>query len=101
MRECAVCHTKSPDQAVTCPSCGADLRVESVTARALREILSNPRATGIYIVAPDHACPACRRAQGTFGKTDLQHIPELPIQGCSCPEGCTCRYEPLVVEVGP
>jgi hypothetical protein len=71
-----------------------------VTAQALREILASPRASAVFVVAPAHACPACRRAQGTFYKGTDQ-IPEIPILGCSCPDGCTCRYEPLVVEPGP
>jgi len=100
MRECAICHTKSEDHTVVCPGCGADLKIDSVTARTLREIMESPRAAAVYVVAPSHACPACRRSQGTFYKTS-DRIPELPVEGCSCPHGCTCRYEPLVVEVGP
>jgi len=100
MRECANCHAKSEDHVLICPKCGADLRVDSVTARSLREILASPRVTAVFVVAPAHACPACRRAQGTFSK-DSSRIPELPIEGCSCPGGCTCRYEPLVTEPGP
>ncbi len=100
MRECAICHTKSEDHVVVCPKCRADLKKDSISARALQSILASPRATAVYVVAPDHACPACRRAQGTFAK-DSNRIPEIPIEGCSCPNGCTCRYEPLVVEVGP
>lgn len=100
MRECAVCHTKTDDHVVVCPQCGADLKVDSVVARALKSILSNPRAQSVYVVAPAHACPACRRAQGTYDKTSAG-LPQLPIGGCSCPDGCTCRYEPLVIEVGP
>jgi hypothetical protein len=100
MRECVVCFTKSEDHVLICPKCGSDLQVDSVTARALNDILANPRATGVFIAAPDHACPACRRAQGTFYK-GADRIPQIPIAGCSCADGCTCRYEPLVVEVGP
>jgi uncharacterized protein YbaR (Trm112 family) len=100
MRECAKCHTKTDDLVLICPNCGADLSVDSVTAQALKRILESPRANAVYIVAPAHACPACRRAQGTYPK-DQSRIPVLPIEGCSCPDGCNCRYEPLVVEVGP
>ena len=100
MRECANCHTKSEDHVLTCPNCGADLRVDSVTARALKDILASPRANAVFVVAPAHACPTCRRAQGTYYK-NAGNIPALPHEGCSCPNGCTCRYEPLVVEVGP
>ena len=100
MRECALCHTKAADHVLVCPQCGADLKIDSVRAHALRAIMESPRATHVYVVAPDHACPTCRQAQGTYAK-DLALIPELPIEGCSCPNGCMCRYEPLVVEVGP
>ena len=99
MRECAVCHTQTEDHITQCPNCGADLRTDSVRARALKQILESPRATHVFIAANAHACPACRNAQGTYEKTGS--IPELPIEGCSCVNGCTCRYEPLMVEVGP
>jgi hypothetical protein len=100
MRECAVCHTHTEDDITVCPNCGADLKIDSVTARALASIRKSPRASHVFVVARDKACPACRAAQGTYPK-DSPDIPELPIEGCSCPDGCTCRYEPLVVEVGP
>jgi len=100
MRECAECHTKSDDHVVICPQCGTDLKLDSVTARALREIIKNPRAQAVYVVARARACPACRRAQGTYNK-NASNIPRLPIVGCSCPGGCTCWYEPLITEVGP
>ncbi len=100
MRECAVCNTKTDDHILECPNCGADLATESVRARALKAILESPRASHVFIVAPDHACPVCRDSQGTYAK-DSGQIPALPHEGCSCPDGCRCRYEPLVVEVGP
>ncbi|MBN1313700.1 MAG: hypothetical protein JXB30_20015 [Anaerolineae bacterium] len=62
--------------------------------------MKNPRAQAVYVVARAGACPVCRRAQGTYYK-DSGSIPRLPIEGCSCPDGCTCRYEPLLTEVGP
>lgn len=100
MRECSVCLTKTSDDAKICAKCGANLATDSVTARALAAILASPRSTGVYVLAPDHACPTCRRAQGTYDK-DSPDVPLIPMAGCSCIDGCTCRYEPLVVEVGP
>jgi hypothetical protein len=100
MRECARCHARTDDHILICPQCGADLKVDSVVAQALRKIVANPRAQAVYVVAPAHACPACRRIQGTYDKRSGS-IPVLPVEGCSCPGGCTCQYEPLVVEVGP
>jgi RNA polymerase subunit RPABC4/transcription elongation factor Spt4 len=101
MRECAVCHTVSEDHIVECPQCGADLTTDSVRARALAQIMSSPRANAVFVVAPSHACPVCRATQGTFPKDGSVPIPVLPHEGCSCVTGCICRYEPLVVEVGP
>jgi hypothetical protein len=100
MRECAVCHTQSEDTTLACPKCGADLTTDSVTARALKQIQASPRASHVFVVAPAHACPACRDTQGTYPKNSTR-IPILPHEGCSCSRGCVCRYEPLVVEVGP
>ena len=100
MRECAVCNTKTDDHILVCPACGADLTAESVRAKALASILESPRSSHVFVVAPDHACPVCRDSQGTYPK-DSNQLPSLPHEGCSCPNGCQCRYEPLVVEVGP
>lgn len=100
MRECVMCHTQSEDTTLTCPQCGADLSVDSVTARALQQLRASPRVSHVYVVAPTYACPVCRDFQGTFPK-DSPLVPVLPHEGCSCPRGCVCRYEPLVVEVGP
>ncbi len=100
MRECAVCHTQSEDTVLICPRCGADLITDSVTARALQSIRRSPRTSHVFVAAPTHACPVCRDAQGTYPK-DSPTVPILPHEGCSCPRGCMCRYEPLVVEVGP
>ena len=50
---------------------------------------------GIALVAADSgACPAC------LAVTDRSYIPSglppLPIDGCTAPGGCRCRYEPNV-----
>ena len=99
MRECALCHTQTEDHIAICPNCGADLKVDSVRAHSLKHIMESPRATHVFIVANAKACPACRNIQGTYVKTGP--IPALPVEGCSCVNGCTCQYEPLMVEVGP
>ena len=100
MRECAVCSSESEDHVQTCPVCGADLNVDSVRARALKHIRESPRSSHVYVAAPAYACPICQNGQGTWDK-DSEQVPSLPHEGCSCPHGCVCRYEPLVVEVGP
>lgn len=75
-------------------------RLREQRKEELKKILESPRAGGVYIVAPPDACPLCRWAQGTYTKDDPD-IPMLPQEGCSRIGGCTARYEPLVVEVGP
>lgn len=50
---------------------------------------------GVALVAADSgACPAC------LAVTDRSYIPSglprLPIDGCTAPSGCRCRYEPNV-----
>ena len=50
---------------------------------------------GVALVAADStACPAC------LAVSDRSYLPStlphLPIQGCSRPGGCRCRYEPNV-----
>lgn len=50
---------------------------------------------GVALVAADStACPTC------LGVSDRSYLPStlpgLPIEGCSRPGGCRCRYEPNV-----
>jgi hypothetical protein len=50
---------------------------------------------GVALVAADaNACPAC------LAVTDRSYLPSglpaLPIDGCTGPAGCRCRYEPNV-----
>ena len=50
------------------------------------------------LVARDaNACAACL-AVADRGYLPLK-LPDLPIEGCSTPSGCRCRYEPLVTVV--
>ncbi len=50
---------------------------------------------GVSLVAADaDACPTCLAvADRAYTPWDL---PSLPIEGCSRPGGCRCRYEPNV-----
>jgi RNA polymerase subunit RPABC4/transcription elongation factor Spt4 len=100
MRECANCHSHVEDHVLMCPQCKSDLTIDSMSARALDNLMASPRVSGIYLAAPTFACPVCRNSQGTFEK-NLEAVPALPHDGCSCPNGCVCRYEPLSFEVGP
>lgn len=100
MRQCALCQMITDDETTTCPSCGADLLKDSVRAHALKSIIESPRVGYVSVVAPDPACPVCHKHTGSFEKTSPD-LPVLPHVGCSCPNGCLCRYEPLLLEVGP
>jgi hypothetical protein len=58
----------------------------------LQALYLEGRIDGVALVAADaNACPAC------LGVTDQvympRHLPRLPIEACSRPGGCRCRYE--------
>ncbi|HSR48228.1 MAG TPA: hypothetical protein VLL77_09635 [Anaerolineales bacterium] len=98
MRNCTVCRSESPDTALVCVSCGADLTIHDATAVALRQLQGNDRVLRIRLLVADDACPACRAAEGEFPKDD---VPALPVQGCSHPLGCRCFYLPALAEIYP
>jgi RNA polymerase subunit RPABC4/transcription elongation factor Spt4 len=98
MRTCAICNKRSTDETPLCPKCGADLNRDSVTARALDAYKNNPRVRDIRLMVPDRACPVCLEAEGTYTK---ESAPSLPIEGCSCVNGCEAHYEPMLTEIYP
>lgn len=98
MQTCTRCNTQSPDMAVTCPKCGADLKEYSATATALKKFQENPRVTAVNVINHGDACPACQAIQGTYPK---DQVPSLPVEGCSHEGGCRCFYQPLLEEVFP
>lgn len=98
MQTCVLCNQLSPDNVSRCTNCGADLSLDSATARALKDLQNNPRVKSIRIIVSDDACPACRKAEGEFLKDD---VPALPVHGCSHANGCRCFYEPKLLEVFP
>lgn len=98
MRTCAICHLTSPDGVLICPRCGADLRVHSETARALQRLRVDGRFRQVRIIVDRESCPVCQAAYGTY---PIDQVPELPVEGCSSPNGCRCRYEPVLDLVGP
>jgi hypothetical protein len=60
-----------------------------------QELDLNGTIDGVSLVAADaNACPAC------LAVTDIAYLPSgiplLPIDGCTAPGGCRCRYEPNV-----
>jgi hypothetical protein len=62
------------------------------------ENIKNGLATKVRIVIAKDACPACEAAAGAY---DFDNVPKLPVEGCSHPGGCRCRYEPVLDHFGP
>lgn len=60
-----------------------------------QELYLDGTIDGVALVAADsNACPACLAVSDrSYTPTTL---PPLPIDGCSDPRGCRCRYEPNV-----
>lgn len=98
MQTCSRCQTQSGDSVITCPTCGADLKEFSAAAQALQRLLQNQRVLLVRLIVATDACPACQAVEGTYPK---DKVPTLPVKGCSCPQGCTCFYEPLLNEIYP
>lgn len=98
MRTCTVCNASSPDTAVRCVRCDADLTIHSHTAKALAEFQANERVYEVRIIVAHDCCPACREVEGAYSKDSA---PALPVKGCSHALGCRCYYEPALVEIYP
>ncbi len=98
MQTCTQCYHQSPDDAVQCANCGADLSESSLTARALKRFQENPRVRLVRISVASDACPACYEIQGAYPK---DAAPRLPHEGCSHNHGCRCFYEPVLDEIYP
>ena len=62
------------------------------------ENIKNGLATKVRVVIAKDACPVCEAMAGAY---DFDDVPELPIEGCSHPGGCRCRYEPVLDLFGP
>ncbi len=98
MQICSRCNAQSPDSALFCTNCQADLREFSNTAMALKRFRLNPRVMNVRLVVADNCCPACQQAERTYEKT---LAPSLPVEGCSHALGCRCFYEPMLSEIYP
>jgi len=98
VRTCAICDHQTIDEMKNCPNCGADLSADSVRAHSLARMRNNERVSHITVIVDDTACPTCQAVQATYEK---QAVPELPVAGCSCAEGCTCTYLPVLSEIFP
>jgi hypothetical protein len=98
MQTCSRCFTQSSDTVLVCPKCQADLKALSTTAVALAKFRANPRVLWVHLAMPEDACPVCRAVEGTYPK---EKAPNLPIEGCSEPNGCRGFYQPLLEEIYP
>lgn len=98
MQTCSLCFTQSPDSALKCVSCQANLSENSTTAVALKHFQANPRIQYVRISVTGDACPDCAQHQRTHPK---DQVPALPIEGCSHERGCRCFYEPVLDELFP
>ena len=95
MQTCSKCNASSPDHAVKCVNCNADLKLFSTTAVALKRMQANPRIRAIRVTVANDACPHCYELMKTYPKNK---VPPLPHEGCSHENGCRCFYEPVLEE---
>ena len=62
------------------------------------EKIKNGLATKVRIFAPADACPVCTFIEGVY---EFDEVPELPPEGCSCLNGPTAMYAPVLDQFGP
>ncbi len=62
------------------------------------EKIKNGLATKVRIFAPADACPVCTTTEGVY---EFDEVPELPLEGCSCLQGPTAMYAPVLDQFGP
>ena len=98
MQTCSQCNAQSPDTALNCVNCSADLKELSSTAVALKEFASNPRVNYVRLLVAEDSCPACQALEGTYEKDS---VPVLPVEGCSHATGCRCFYQPYLNTIFP
>ncbi len=75
----------------------AEATKRATQQKALEQI-KNGLATKVRIMANRDCCPACRAASGAY---EFAQVPELPLEGCSHPNGCRCSYAPVLDMFGP
>ena len=95
MQTCSKCNAASPDNAITCVNCHAELDEYSATAVALKRLQANPRVRSVRVTVANDACSHCYELMKTYPK---DQVPHLPHQGCSHENGCRCFYEPVLEE---
>ena len=69
-----------------------------VQQKAALERIRNGLATRVRILVAPDACPVCRAFEGAY---ELDEVPELPLEGCSRPDGCNAVYAPVLDLYGP
>ena len=62
------------------------------------ERIKSGLATKVRILASYDSCPTCAAVEGAH---EFDEVPILPVDGCSHPKGCRCRYEPVLDRFGP
>lgn len=65
---------------------------------SIQQLKDNPRVRDIRVIVPANACPVCQAIAGTYLKDDL---PQLPPEGCSCPNGFEGYCQPMLKEIFP
>ncbi len=66
--------------------------------RAALEKIRSGLATKVRVLANRDCCPACRAVEGAYY---FENAPQLPVDGCSHPDGCRCTYAPVLDQFGP
>ncbi len=64
----------------------------------LLRLQNNKRVAKIIIAVSPDECPTCLKMQGAYAK---EETPNIPIEACSRPEGCSCHYIPVLQEIYP
>jgi hypothetical protein len=98
VQTCSKCNALSPDAALTCLNCDADLMEYSTRAVVLKRFRDNPRVRHIILAVHDDCCHTCLDMQGAYAKDE---VPSLPVEGCSHPDGCRCFYQPELNDIYP
>jgi len=98
MQTCSQCNAQSPDSALECVNCSANLKELSMTAVARKEFQGNSRVKFVRLLVSDDSCPACQALEGTYEKDT---VPTLPVEGCSHESGCRCFYQPYLTTIFP
>ena len=70
---------------------------KSAQTEILARLRENPRVDLIRVAGP----PDCSTAPGVQGVYSKADVPQLPVPGCSRPDGCICAYKPVLNDIYP